>query len=186
MEIVKANVYQDFCNGVMSGNEVVKSVKLLKDARHFYANGDCDLDDNTVMYEVYSYSKGEATQVGNLNWGLTVMKPVMINQEYNMTRGHFHVDRNCAEIYFCLHGEGLLLFMDETGHCFAEEMRVGSIHHIDGRLAHRLVNTGKEELRVGACWPSTAGHDYKQIEDHPFTVRIMEENGKAVVKEEKE
>ncbi|NCC54045.1 MAG: hypothetical protein EOM11_00985 [Erysipelotrichia bacterium] len=86
-------------------------------------------------------------------------------------------------MYFCLHGEGLLLLMDEQGHCHVEEMCVGSIHHIDGKLAHRLINTGKEELHVGACWPTIAGHDYKRIEDAPFGVRVFKEQDEIVIKE---
>lgn len=183
MKITKAKVYQDYLNGVIHGEQVVTSKKCFKDARHFYENEDCDVSDDQIMYEVYSYSEGDAAQVGNLNWGLTVMKPISINNECNMTRGHFHENLNCAEFYFCLHGEGLLLLLDEQGNCSAEEMRIGSVHHIDGKQAHRLVNTGNEELRVGACWPTIAGHDYARIENHPFTVRIFKENNEIVIKE---
>ncbi len=183
MEIKEAKIFQDYLNGVITGSETETSKKLFKDARSLYENSDCDLSDDTVMYEVYSYSQGDPKQTGNLNWGLTVMKPVTVNQECNVTRGHFHEDLNCAEIYFCLHGEGLLLFMDENDHCYAEKMKTGTVHHIDGHLAHRLVNTGDEELRVGACWPTTAGHDYARIEKNPFKVRIFKENGNIVIKE---
>lgn len=185
MEIREPRVMHDYLNGVVEGKDVATSKKLLKDARHFYQNGDCDLSDDTVMYEVYSYSEGDAAIVGNLNWGLTVMKPVYINEECNITRGHFHEDLNCAEIYFCLGGEGLLLYMDEAGECFAEKMKVGSVHHIDGKLAHRLVNTGDVDLKVGVRWPTTAGHDYKRIEDKPFTVRIFKRNNEIVMEETK-
>lgn len=185
MKIVDAKVYQDYLNGVMKGDDVVVSKKLFKDAKHFYEDSDCTLDDETIMYEVYSYAQGDAKQNGNLNWGLTVMKPVYINNECNMTRGHFHEDLNCAEFYFCLRGEGLLLLMDENGNCHAEKMSVGSVHYIDGKLAHRLVNTTEEELRVGACWPTTSGHDYARIEKDPFTVRIFKENNEIIIKENK-
>ena len=26
-------------------------------------------------------------------------------------------------------------------------------------------------------WPSHAGHDYKRVEEHPFTVRVFKKNG---------
>lgn len=183
MEIKKAKAYQDYLEGVISGSDVETSCKLFKDAKSLYENSTCEHTDDTVMYEVYSYSEGDQKQVGNLNWGLTVMKPIYVNDECNVTRGHFHEDLNCAEMYFCLHGEGLLLFMDEEDHCFAEKMKTGSIHHIDGHLAHRLVNTGDDELRVGACWPTTAGHDYARIEHNPFKVRIFKKDGNIVIKE---
>ena len=38
---------------------------------------------------VYSYSKGDNI-LGNLQWGLTVLKPVYSFDECNMTKGHFH------------------------------------------------------------------------------------------------
>lgn len=182
MDINAASVHQDFLNGVLQGNDVEVSKKQYKDAQTIYKSIDETLDKDTVMYEVYTYSKGDPKQEGNLNWGLTVMKPILVKKECNITRGHFHENLNCAEIYFCLHGEGLLLFMDENNHCFAEKMECGSVHHIDGKLAHRLVNTGDEELRVGACWPTTAGHDYARIENNPFKVRIYkEENNKITM-----
>lgn len=183
MEIMKAKVYQDYLRGVLKGDEVTTSKKLFKDAKHFYENSDCGLSDDIIMYEVYSYSQGDAKQVGNLKWGLTIMNPIYINKECNMTRGHFHEDLNCAEFYFCLEGNGLLLLMDEDGNCKAEEMREGSVHHIDGKLAHRLINTGNVSLRVGACWPTTAGHDYARVEENPFTVRVFRENDEIIIKE---
>ena len=72
--------------------------------------------------------------------------------------------------------------MDESGECYAEKMSVGTVHHIDGRLAHRLVNTGDEQLHVGACWPTNAGHDYEKVEKMPFSVRIFKENGEIKVR----
>lgn len=143
----------------------------------YYKNEDKGLDEDTTMYEVYTFSKGDSHQKGNLNWGLTIMKPVNVCEECNITRGHFHEDLSCAEFYFCLGGTGVLLLMDELGNCWAEKMEVGSIHHIDGKLAHRLVNTGDTELKVGACWPLTAGHDYRRIEEFPFTVRVYKRDG---------
>lgn len=184
MEIRRAKVFQDYLEGVLIGNEVSTNKKIYKDAKTFYASIDRNVQDDEIMYEVYVYTQGEPKQAGNLNWGLTVMKPVYVNQECNITRGHFHENLNCAEIYFCLHGTGLLLLMDDKGVCSAEEMSVGSVHHIDGKLAHRLVNTSDTELKVGACWPSDAGHDYQRIEEDPFKVRIYKIDGEIVVKED--
>ena len=115
--------------------------------------------------------------LGNLNWGLTVLKPVYSHNECNMTKGHFHVNKDCAEIYFGIAGVGLLLLMDEEGHTWAEKVYEGSLHHIDGRIAHRLVNTGDEDLKVGACWPTSAGHDYHAIEKREFGYRVYKRNG---------
>lgn len=183
MEIEKAKIYHDYVEGIFHGDTVVTSKKTYKEVKSLYKKQDYQISDDTIMYEVYSYSEGDAQQIGNLNWGLTIMKPVYVNEECNMTRGHFHVNLDCAEFYFCLGGSGILLLMDEFGKCTAEEMKFGSVHHINGRLAHRLVNTGDCDLKVGACWPSNAGHDYKRIEELPFTVRIFKRDNQIVMEE---
>ncbi|MDF9823805.1 glucose-6-phosphate isomerase [Breznakia sp. PF5-3] len=185
MEIFDPRVQHDFVNGIVEGKDVKISKKYYRDAKHFYLNPDASLADDTLMYQVYSYSEGNSEQVGNLNWGLTVLKPVSVNQECNMTRGHFHENLDCAEFYFGLGGEGLLLMMKEDGTCFAEKVFLNSLHHIDGSVAHRLINTGNEDLKVGACWPTIAGHDYERIEKHPFGARVFKKDDELVIEEDK-
>lgn len=177
MKVIDARVMHHLSNGVPEGENVTKAVKQYRDVAYLYEN---PRDDNPVVYEVYTHDEGPASP-GNLFWGLTVMKPVDSHGECNMTRGHFHEDRSCTEYYFCLRGEGLLLLMDEEGTTWAERMREGSLHHIDGRLAHRCVNTSEtEELWVGACWPTVSGHDYASIERREFGYRVKRVNGEIV------
>ena len=185
MKITKAKAYQNYLNGYIEGEGVSVSKKCYKDAKHFYESVDETLDEDTVMYEVYMCKEEEKGNPHSLNWGLSVLKPVLVNQECNMTRGHFHADTSCAEIYFGLAGKGMLMYMDEDGNCFGEEIEVGSIHYISGKLAHRLINTSQEELRVGACWSLQAGYDYERVEQNPFTTRVFKENDKIIYKESK-
>ena len=77
---------------------------------------DLSVSDDQVMYEVYTYEHD------GLCYGLTVMQPVCVNGECNVTRGHFHEDLDCDEIYCGMGGEGLLLLMDEDYHCHAEKV----------------------------------------------------------------
>ena len=182
MDIIDASVFHRIYEEGITGKNVVVSQKLFKDIAFIYENAE-GVPQDTVMYTVYSHSDGDPAAVGNLNWGMTVLEPVFINGECNMTRGHFHYDKNCAEYYFGIGGEGLLVLMDEAGHTWAEKVTKGSLHHIDGKYAHRLVNTGNEPLAVGACWPTTAGHDYDAIDRMPFGYRIFKENGEVVTKE---
>ena len=154
MEIKDAKVFHDYLNGVIEGEDVKKSTKLYSNAKTFYKSVDPSVSDDQIMYEVYSYEHD------GLCYGLTVMQPVCVNGECNVTRGHFHENLDCDEIY------------------------CGSVHYIDGHLAHRLVNTGNTEFKVQCMWPSHAGHDYKRVEDHPFTVRVFKENGELKVEEE--
>lgn len=174
MEVRKAKAMFDF-DGVITGSDVVSSVKKYKDAMSFYKTTDESLDEDTIMYRVYQYTQGEGKS-GNLNWGLTVMEPVRVAGECNITRGHWHDNRDCAEFYMGVAGKGLLMYMDDEGNTWAEEVTKGSLHHIDGRLAHRLINTGEEVFKVACCWPCDAGHDYAAVEAQPFGYRVMKKD----------
>ena len=169
MTIKKPRLIHNF-KDVPMGEGVKKYSKLYRDIKHIYENVDESLADDTVMYEVYSIEEGE-NYAGNLHWGLTVMNPVLVSGECNMTRGHFHEDLRCNEYYYGASGEGLLMFLDEKG-IWCEEVYEGSLHNISGATAHRLINTGKNQLKVIAAWSSTAGLDYERVEKAPFSKRV--------------
>lgn len=171
MEILDSKLFHDF-HGTLTGQEVVTSQKLYKDAKGFYQSVDESLDDNTIMYEVSCVNVSKKEE-GYLNWGISLLHPVYVNGECNMTRGHFHEDLNCEEYYWCASGTGLLMFMDENGKTWCEKMKEGSLHHINGHHAHRLINTGNEDLKVICVWNANAGHDYQRVEQMPFNVRVF-------------
>lgn len=181
MELKKAEAFH---LDVIEGLNVKQGEKRLKDLSFIFENTS-SLDPNTLLYTVYSHESFSEKKSGELYWGLTVLEPVLINGECNMTRGHFHENRNAAEYYVGASGEGILLLMDENGKTWGEKVEKGSIHYIKGTLAHRLINTGNEQLKVAACWPRDAGHDYKSVEEKEFSVRIFNENGSLVFKERK-
>ena len=62
-------------------------------------------------------------------------------------------------------------------------MKPNSIHHIPGVKAHRIINTGDEVFKVGACWPSKTGQNYKAIEEMPFPYRVFKKGKEIIVKE---
>ena len=173
-----------FGQGMIQGEKVSSYQKYLKEMEGAFRSSQ-GTDPETLLYTTYSYEAGEAGKAGDLYFGMTVLEPVTVNGECCMTRGHFHLKRNCAEFYFGISGSGLLLLMNEQGRTWAERVDAGSVHYIDGKLAHRLVNTGNGQLKVGACWPADAGHDYDAIEKRAFGYRIFknkeeitwEENG---------
>lgn len=179
MEIRDAKYMQDFFDGVIVGDNVESYKKLYKDISFAYESKDESLSLNTEMYEVYHFNEGGEN---TLLWGLTILHPVRVNGECNITRGHFHENRCEPEIYFGLGGEGLLMLMDENGDSFCEKVMNGSVHYIHGNYAHRLINIGEVDLRVGACWRECAGHDYKAIEDKPFPKRVYKVNNDIVFK----
>ncbi|MDR1795435.1 MAG: cupin domain-containing protein [Erysipelotrichaceae bacterium] len=179
MEVLKPKFSLDTGKKILTGKQIQTAKKTYGEAKGFYKEIDSSLSQDTLMYEVFSYEEGDLKVSGNLFTGLTVLYPVLVKGECNMTRGHFHHNTNCAEIYGGLSGSGLLLLMDESHKTWAEEVFTGSIHYIDGRLAHRLINTGEEPLRVLCVWPTTAGHDYQRVEENPFGIRVFKSGGKV-------
>lgn len=181
MEIIESGLFHIF-DGELTGDKVEKSCKLYKDAMSFYESVDQSLDPETVMYEVTTVN-ADRKEEGYLNWAISLLHPVKVNGECCMTRGHFHIDTNCEEYYWCARGTGLLMMMDENGNDWCEKMYPGSLHHINGHHAHRLINTGNEDLRIICCWNSNAGHDYKRVEEHPFVHRVFVSEEGIVIKD---
>ncbi len=181
MKVIDSGLFHLF-GEIPQGKEVEISNKLYAQAKDFYESVDSNLDEKTVMYEVYTINASKQEE-GYLNWGLSILNPVCVNGECNMTRGHFHLDLNCEEYYWTSKGTGLLMLMDEQGKCWCEEMKPGSLHHINGHYAHRLINTGDEQLSIVCIWNANAGHDYKRIEERPFPYRVFKKDGKIKVKE---
>ena len=105
------------------------------------------------------------------------MYPGKVGQEYYMTKGHFHAERNTAEYYWGIKGEGMLILMDSERNIWMERIFPGSLHYIPGGVAHRVANIGNETLSFAACWPSNAGHNYEEIALNGFSARLMDING---------
>lgn len=173
----------DPATGSLSGENVAHSSKKLSAITGIFKDQDAaaGMDPDTVVYEVASHAAVPEGTEGGLFFGTSLIHPGTVGNEYFMTKGHFHNRRETAEYYWGIAGSGVLLLMDESGACRAEEVRPGTLHYIGGHIAHRLVNTGDADLVVGACWPSDAGHDYGSIEKVGFPVRVVCQDGKAVL-----
>lgn len=130
-----------------------------------------------IAYRVASIPASVPVFGGTLSFGITYLNPYKIEGEYSMTRGHFHQDRTCDEYYFGLSGQGFLLLWDGQDDVLTESVFPGSVHYINGKYAHRLINIDDHEtLAVGACWNTSAGHDYETINRLGFPVRCFEIN----------
>lgn len=176
MEIKEPCAVEAF-NGILQGSTVQSYRKYYSELKQYYKDAEY-LPEDTVMYEVYSMPS-DNENAGTLLWGLTVINPLTVNGECNMTKGHYHADVTCEEYYLGQSGTGLLMYMDHEGHTWCEKVFPGSLHHISGNFAHRLINTGSEQLKVMCCWPASAGHDYKAIQEHPFGYRVYLKDGKV-------
>lgn len=172
-----------FMNAQLNGHEVVNSTKLLRDLKGVFEDEQAFEKQNgdQIVYKVDAFLPVEEGTEGGLFFGLTHLYPGKVGDEFFMTRGHFHAVENRAEFYWGIEGEGLLLLMDKSGKTRAERIIPGSLHYIPGLTAHRVVNTGKDLLRFGACWPSDAGHDYETIASQGFSARVKEINNSVVL-----
>lgn len=138
---------------------------------------------STLAYTVAAHFPVADGAEGGLFFGVSMIEPGVVGEEFFMTRGHFHAKRDRGEYYWGESGEGLLILMAEDRKGRVEKVRPGSLHYIPGHTAHRLVNTGTTQLRVGACWPSDAGHDYDTIAKNGFSIRVFSRKGEVVVEQ---
>jgi glucose-6-phosphate isomerase, archaeal len=138
-----------------------------------------------VVYEVTSVEP--ATGDGQLHYGLGILYPGKVGDEFYMTKGHLHAHRPAAEIYVGLRGAGLMLLEDEqTGHTRLIPLESQGVVYVPGHTAHRTINTGAEPLLYLGIYPSNAGHDYGAIAERNFRMVVVNQQGRAVMKNRKE
>ena len=179
MKIQKCPSKCEILTGALSGAGCLSSQKKLSQIPHLFKDQAAlaSMDPETIVYSVQSHEAVAAGTEGGLFFGTSTVHPGKVGNEYFMTKGHYHNRRETAEYYWGISGEGVLL---QDGTCRAERVEKGSLHFV----AHRLVNTGKEDLVVGACWYSDAGHDYGSIETKGFPVRVVSRDGKPALIED--
>lgn len=133
--------------------------------------------DDPVAYEVIDYRKQES----DLCFGTTIMWPGKVGREYFMTRGHFHIRRECGEAYYTQSGTGLLLLESRDGEVSTVEMKPGVCAFIPPDWAHRSVNTGADKLVFTWFCATDAGHEYGEIAERGMRRLVVEEDGKAAL-----
>ena len=168
-----------FSGKILAGKEIIHSTRTLGDLRSIFEHGDLITEQqaNDTVYNVSSYLPEKEGTPGVLYFGVTNLNPGCVGDEYFITKGHFHARLDTAEFYWGIEGEGVLILMDEWGNTKGERMFPGSLHYIPLRMAHRVANVSDVTLSFGACWPSTAGHNYDSIEQNGFSARLKKING---------
>jgi glucose-6-phosphate isomerase len=90
--------------------------RRLADLRGCFADADAFetalANDNPILYEVTAIEP--ASGDGQLHYGLGIIHPGKIGDEYHLTKGHYHSHRPAAEVYVGLRGEGVMLLEDEA------------------------------------------------------------------------
>lgn len=134
---------------------------------------------NPVIYETWDADIPESA--GHLRFGITVIHPGRIGDEFYLTKGHFHVRRETAEVYYGLQGHGYLVMQKEDGEFRAVPIEPGSVVYVPPGWAHRSVNTGSVPLVMLFVYPGEAGHDYETIRATGFRQVVVERDGAPAV-----
>lgn len=137
-------------------------------------------EQDKILYEVYEIKRPE--RAGELLWGLSIVHPGRVGDEYFMTKGHFHAVLETAEVYHCLQGEGVMVMETPEGEWAVEPLQPGRVLYVPPRWAHRSVNTGSsQDLVTLFVYPADAGHDYGTIEQQGMRKLVVAQNGEPTV-----
>jgi glucose-6-phosphate isomerase len=137
---------------------------------------------NPLIYAVASIEP--AGGEGDLHYGLGMIMPGRVGEEYWMTKGHLHAWRPAAEFYIGLRGEGVMLLEDEaTGASQMVPLTPHGVVYVPGSTAHRTMNTGREPLLYLGVYPARAGHDYQAIAEKNFRCCVVARDGQPTMVE---
>ena len=132
--------------------------------------------EDPLLYEVFEIKRPEVA--GEQLYGLSIVHPGKIGDEYFMTKGHFHNVLATAEVYYCLQGEGMMVMETPLGEWAVETLRPQKVLYVPPGWAHRSVNTSPvEDLVTFYVYPGNAGHDYGSIEKQGFRRLVVERDG---------
>jgi glucose-6-phosphate isomerase, archaeal len=173
----------DWSRGLMTGEPIQESTKTLHDLGRVFRDASAlsGMEARREVYRVRWWAPVNPGTEGGLFWGLTVLQPGKVGDEYFMTHGHFHANRSRAEFYGTVSGSGMLIQMNSERKTWGENMAPGSLHYVRGENAHRIANTGATPLIVWACWPTDAGYDYAPIAERGFGACLVERDGAPVL-----
>jgi glucose-6-phosphate isomerase len=187
LKIQKSPVELGLKDFSMKGEPITCQQRVLNDISSIFLDQEAlnSIPPETPVYKVQAWLPVADGTPGGLFFGTSTIMPGKVGKEYFMTKGHFHSHSDRAEFYWGIQGNGMLILMDRDRNTWAEEVYAGSLHYIGGEIAHRLANIGSDNLIVGACWPSDAGHDYEEIARNGFSARLIEIEGNPVLVESK-
>lgn len=159
---------------MLHGKEIVEVSRTVGDLKGFWADEDAAaaMSEEPLYLTQTWFPHPDGTE-GAVLWGNTVLYPGNVGGEYFMTRGHWHLKQTHGELIVCVSGVGALLLMDEARETTVVELSPGTTFHIDGKYAHRTVNTGDEPLVFLCAWPADCGHDYEGIRKDGFSRRLL-------------
>ena len=125
-----------------------------------------------VVYEFYELDA--PADAGDVAFGTSITYPGKVGREYYMTKGHFHMILETAEVYYTLSGEGYMLMENPEGDVVLYALTPGKAVYVPQRYAHRTINTGDTPLVTFFAFRGDAGHDYGTIESKGFRKLLVE------------
>lgn len=128
-------------------------------------------------YEVFSTQQTDLP--GALTVGTSVVEPGRIGEEYALTRGHLHRIADRAEMYFGLHGRGVMLLENVEGEVQALEIVPGSMVYVPGGWLHRSVNVGSDVLVTLFCFSADSGQNYEIVEQAGGMKELVVDDGQG-------
>lgn len=131
-----------------------------------------------LVYEFYELGVPECG--GDLAFGTTIVYPGKVNNEFYMTKGHFHTILDTAEVYWGLQGTGYMLMENMDGDVQIQLIEPGRAVYVPKGYAHRSINSGDTPLVMFFVFRGDAGHNYGTIEVKGYRKICLEENGKPV------
>jgi glucose-6-phosphate isomerase len=172
-----------FDTGAVSPNAKITR-RYLQDMSTYYVDTVAvehilNTEGNRLIYEVQAADLPEVE--GQILYCTTTIYPGKIGAEYHMTKGHYHLKRDRAEVYLGTAGQGYLLLQQEGSAIRSIPMCTGTAAYVPANWAHRTVNTGDEPFIFFAAWPGDAGHDYGTIEQKGFAMALVEHLGKPTL-----
>jgi glucose-6-phosphate isomerase len=160
----------------------IKSIKrMLSSMEGMYFNNErlkeMVEEEDIVVYEFYDL--GIPKYPEELAYGTTIIYPGKVDNEFFMTKGHFHSKLDTAEVYYCIKGHGYLLMENPEGEVELQEMSPGISVYVPPRFAHRSINVSNtESFIMFFTFRADAGHDYRTIESRGFRKLVIEKCGK--------
>ena len=155
----------DAARGVLSG-ATNRYQKCLSDLQGIYADERAfqrAAADGGTRVVYYVDEVRPAARHGDLTFGLTVMEPGRIGDEFFVTRGHIHARANRPETYTGELGLGLMLLESPEGETRILEIAPRVTVYVPPLWIHRSVNVGDGRLVMSWCYPSDSGQDYDVI-----------------------
>lgn len=158
--------------------------RFLSDMKGMYAD-DAALEaalakEDTKVYESHVLDIPETP--GNLSFGMSIVYPGKVGDEYFMTKGHFHTILDTCEVYYCISGHGYMMMESPEGDWLCCELEPGRALYVPERYAHRSINVSDSEpLRTFFVFRADAGHDYGTIETKGYRKLLIERDGKPEV-----